>query len=76
MGAKSVFILQSFLHDVSITEGMAIRYHLYGNENMSMCGIDAGIYDVAKENKLIPLLHIADLQAQYIDEIPDICSNS
>ena len=43
---------------------------------MSMCGIDAGIYDVAKENKLIPLLHIADLQAQYIDEIPDICSNS
>ena len=75
-GAKSVFILQCFLHDVSIDEAMAIRYHLYGNENMSICGIDANIYDVAYANKLVALLHIADLQAQYIDEIPAQCSTS
>jgi len=64
-GEKSVFLIERFMR-LTVEEAVAIRYH--------MGGFDAkdGDYSLSKAFEKYPLsvfMHIADLEASYLDEI-------
>ena len=64
-GEKSVFLIERFMR-LSVEEAVAIRYH--------MGGFDAkdGDYSLSRAFEKYPLsvfLHVADLEASYLDEI-------
>ena len=67
-GAQSAMIVQTFIKDVSLTELMAIRFHMGGIEYPGQSFIEPNITSVYNEYPIVLWLHIADLEASYIDE--------
>ena len=68
-GEKSVYIISGFMR-LSREEAMAIRWHMGFSDN----DFQAGGYSVGNAFDKFPLavlLHIADLQATYLDETGD-----
>lgn len=68
-GEKSVYIVSGFMH-LSREEAMAIRWHMGFSDN----DFKGGGYSVGNAFEKFPLavlLHIADLQATYLDETGD-----
>lgn len=66
-GAKSVYIVQSFM-EIFLDEATAIRYHMGGMEYPNANFIEPNITEVYNDYPLTLYLHMADLQASYIDE--------
>ena len=65
-GEKSVFIIQQYMR-LSPEEAMAINWHMGGFDER----VKGGSYSLSEamgKYKLILLMHIADLQASYLDE--------
>ncbi len=65
-GEKSVYIISSFIH-LSREEAMAIRWHMGGFDDT----VKGNSFLVGRAFNLFPLalqLHIADMQASYLDE--------
>lgn len=65
-GEKSVYIINSFIH-LSREEAFAIRWHMGGFDD----AVKGGSYSLSKAFEMYPLallLHVADLQATYLDE--------
>ena len=65
-GEKSVYIVSGFMR-LSREEAMAIRWHMGFSDN----DFQGGGYSVGNAFEMFPLavlLHIADLQATYLDE--------
>lgn len=68
-GAKSVFIVQNFLTTaLSLDEAVAIRYHMGGHEWGNPNLTESDPLTVFNEYPLALFLHLADMQATYIDE--------
>ena len=68
-GEKSVYIVSGFMR-LSREEAMAIRWHMGFSDN----DFQGGGYSVGNAFEMFPLavlLHIADLQATYLDETGD-----
>lgn len=66
-GEKSVYILSGFLK-LTREEAMAIRWHMGGFDDTAK----AGSYYMSDAFRMFPLackLHIADMQATYLDEM-------
>lgn len=66
-GTKSVFILQQF-GTVYLDEALAIRYHMGGLEYVGTNFVEPDVAAVYNDNPLATLLHIADMEATYLDE--------
>lgn len=65
-GEKSVFIVNQYMK-LSAEEAMAINWHMGGFDSRVMGGSYA-LSEAYAKYKLALLLHIADLQASYLDE--------
>lgn len=65
-GEKSVYIISSFMK-LSREEAMAIRWHMGGFDE-SVKGGNYAMSDAFSKFPLAVLLHVADLQATYLDE--------
>lgn len=65
-GEKSVYIISSFMR-LTREEAMAIRWHMGGFDD-SVKGGSYAMSDAFSRFPLAVLLHMADLQATYIDE--------
>ncbi len=65
-GEKSVYIISGFMH-LSREEAMAIRWHM-GFSDVTFRGGDRSVGTAFGMYPLAVLLHIADLQATYLDE--------
>ena len=68
-GAKSVFIVQNFITTpLSLDEASAIRYHMGGHEWGNPNLTESDPLTVFNDYPLAFYLHIADMEATYIDE--------
>lgn len=65
-GEKSVYIISSFMK-LTREEAMAIRWHMGGFDE-SVKGGSHAMSDAFSQFPLAVLLHVADLQASYLDE--------
>lgn len=65
-GEKSVYIISSFMK-LTREEAMAIRWHMGGFDE-SVKGGSHAMSDAFSQFPLAVLLHVADLQATYLDE--------
>ena len=65
-GEKSCMLLQQYMK-LNPAELMAIRYHMGGFDN-AVKGGDFAITNAFQYDKLIPLLHVADLISSYLFE--------
>lgn len=65
-GEKSVYIISSFMK-LTREEAMAIRWHMGGFDE-SVKGGSYAMSDAFSKFPLAVLLHVADLQASYLDE--------
>lgn len=65
-GEKSVYIISSFMK-LSREEAMAIRWHMGGFDE-SVKGGSHAMSNAFSQFQLAVLLHVADLQATYLDE--------
>lgn len=61
-GEKSVYMIERFMR-LSTEEAMAIRWHMGGFDDNKSCGNAFAKYPLAVA------LHMADLQATYLDEV-------
>lgn len=66
-GEKSVYIISGFMR-LSREEAMAIRWHM-GFSDATFKGGGYSVSDAFRKYSLAVLLHIADLQATYLDEV-------
>ena len=66
-GSKSVFIIQQFMQ-LYLDEALAIRYHMGGMEYPNANFIEPNVTAVYNDFPISIFLHLADLQASYIDE--------
>jgi len=66
-GEKSVYIINGFLR-LTRDEAMAINWHMGGYDSRAMGGKDYTISEAMRKFELVTLLHIADLQATFLDE--------
>lgn len=66
-GSKSVFIIQQFMQ-LYLDEALAIRYHMGGMEYPNANFIEPNVTAVYNDFPMSIFLHLADLQASYIDE--------
>lgn len=66
-GSKSVFIIQQFMQ-LYLDEAMAIRYHMGGMEYPNANFIEPNITSVYNDFPMTLFIHLADLQASYLDE--------
>ncbi len=65
-GEKSIYIISKFMH-LSLEESMAVRWHMGGFDD----SVKGGSYSMSGAFEKYPIavnLHIADLQATYLDE--------
>lgn len=68
-GEKSVLLLQRFIK-LSPIEVLAIRWHMGGfTSGISDYSMSQAFSEAAKATPLVPLLHMADLEATYIREV-------
>lgn len=65
-GEKSVYIINGFIR-LTRTEALAINWHMGGFDARSRGG-DFSISEAYASNPLCVLLHVADLEATYLDE--------
>lgn len=65
-GEKSVFIINQYMK-LSAEEAMAINWHM-GGFDARVLGGSYSLSDAYAKFKLALLLHIADLEATYLDE--------
>ena len=66
-GEKSVYIISGFMH-LSRDEAFAIRWHMGGFDD-SVKGGSYALSGAFEKCPLAVLLHIADMQATYLDEV-------
>lgn len=66
-GSKSVFMVQQFMK-LFVDEAVAIRYHMGGLEYVTSNFVEPFVAEVYNDNSLALLLHIADMEATYLDE--------
>lgn len=66
-GSKSVFIIQQFMQ-LYLDEAMAIRYHMGGMEYPNANFIEPNVTAVYNDYPMALFVHLADLEASYIDE--------
>lgn len=66
-GAKSVFMIQHFIK-LFLEEALAIRFHMGGLEYSGSSFVEPNVADVYSENPIAFYLHLADMEATYIDE--------
>lgn len=66
-GTKSVFMIQQFLK-LYLDEALAIRYHMGGLEYGYANFVEPNVGDIYDEYPLALYLHMADLEATYIDD--------
>lgn len=65
-GEKSVFIVSQYMH-LTAEEAMAINWHMGGFDDRVKGG-SFSLSEAMAKYKLVLLMHIADLQASYLDE--------
>lgn len=65
-GEKSVFIITQYMH-LTAEEAMAINWHMGGFDERVKGGSYA-LSEAMAKYKLVLLMHVADLQASYLDE--------
>lgn len=65
-GEKSVYIINGFMR-LTRAEALAINWHMGGFDSRSRGG-DFSISEAYASNPLCVLLHVADLEATYLDE--------
>lgn len=65
-GEKSVYIINGFIR-LTRAEALAINWHMGGFDSRSRGG-DFSISEAYASNPLCVLLHVADLEATYLDE--------
>lgn len=66
-GSKSVFMIQQFMR-MFVEEAVAIRYHMGGLEYPTANFVEPFVPDVYNQYPLALFIHMADLEATYIDE--------
>ena len=68
-GEKSAFLIERFVR-LSTDEALAIRWHMGGFDAAARGG-DYGLSGALESCPLALLLHLADMQATYLDEVRD-----
>ncbi len=67
-GSKSVYILMRFIY-LTHEEATAIRFHMGGFEYPGTTFVEPGLTKVYNEFPLTLMIHLADMQACYLDEV-------